>query len=50
MAGQFLKAAAISTENVVSVLNLSKRQIQVAMFVAGAGNIPAIQKISFRQE
>jgi isopentenyl-diphosphate Delta-isomerase len=36
MAGQFLKAAAISTEKVVEVMKLTKRQIEVTMFATGA--------------
>jgi isopentenyl-diphosphate delta-isomerase len=39
MAGPFLKAAAISTENVVEKLKLTRRQIQVAMFAAGVGTL-----------
>ncbi|RPJ22986.1 MAG: type 2 isopentenyl-diphosphate Delta-isomerase [Chloroflexi bacterium] len=39
MAGQFLKAAAVSTKSVVQVMKLTKRQIQVAMFAAGAGTL-----------
>ena len=39
MAGQFLKAAAISTENVAEMIKLTKRQIEVTMFAAGAGNL-----------
>jgi isopentenyl-diphosphate Delta-isomerase len=35
MAGQFLKAAAVSTEKVVETMKLTKRQIEVTMFVAG---------------
>lgn len=50
MAGQFLKAAAVSTDNAVSLMRLTQRQIQVSMFAAGAGNIPAIQNITLRQE
>lgn len=37
MAGQFLKAAAVSTENAVEMMKLTRRQIQVTMFCAGAG-------------
>jgi isopentenyl-diphosphate delta-isomerase len=37
MAGQFLKAAAISTENVIEMMKLTKRQIEVTMFAAGVG-------------
>jgi isopentenyl-diphosphate delta-isomerase len=39
MAGQFLKAAAISTEKTVELLRLIRHQIQVAMFAAGAGRL-----------
>jgi isopentenyl-diphosphate delta-isomerase len=37
MAGQFLKAAAISTEATIETMQLVKRQIEVAMFAAGVG-------------
>ena len=36
MAGQFLKAAAISTKSAVQMMKLTKRQIEVTMFAAGA--------------
>jgi isopentenyl-diphosphate Delta-isomerase len=36
MAGQFLKAAAVSTEKAVEMMKLTKRQIEVTMFAAGA--------------
>jgi len=39
MAGQFLKAAAVSTEKAIEMTNLTKRQIEVIMFAAGVGNI-----------
>ncbi len=39
MAGQFLKAAAVSTENAVEMMKLTQRQIQVTMFCAGAGKL-----------
>jgi isopentenyl-diphosphate delta-isomerase len=39
MAGQFLKAAAVSTEKVVEMMNLTKKQIEVTMFACGAGEI-----------
>lgn len=44
MAGQFLKAAAISTENTVDIMKLTKRQIEVTMFAAGVGTLDALQK------
>jgi len=37
MAGPFLKAAAISTENVIETIHLTTRQIQIAMFATGTG-------------
>lgn len=39
MAGQFLKAAAISTEGTVEIMQLVKRQIEVTMFATGAGKL-----------
>jgi len=39
MAGKFLKAAAISTENVIEMMKLTKRQIEVTMFAAGTANL-----------
>lgn len=36
MAGQFLKAAALSTEKAIETMELTKRQIEVAMFACGA--------------
>ena len=39
MAGQFLKAAAISTKSAVQSMKLTKRQIEVSMFAAGAGSL-----------
>jgi isopentenyl-diphosphate delta-isomerase len=50
MAGQFLKAAAISTEKAVSLMKLTQRQLQVSMFAAGAENISDIQNIELRRE
>jgi len=35
MAGQFLKAAAVSTEQAVDMMKLTKRQIEVTMFATG---------------
>ena len=45
MAGQFLKAAAISTETALAVMKLTMKQLQVTMFAAGAADIPALQNI-----
>lgn len=39
MAGNFLKAAAVSTEKAVDMMKLTKRQIEVTMFATGAGNL-----------
>ena len=39
MAGPFLKAAAVSTEKVTELIQLTKRQIQVTMFACGVGSL-----------
>lgn len=39
MAGNFLKAAAISTQKAVDMMKLTKRQIEVTMFSCGAGTL-----------
>ena len=43
MAGQFLKAAAVSTEQVVETMKLTKRQIEVTMFATGVGVLEGFQ-------
>ena len=43
MAGQFLKAAAISNENVVEMMKLTMRQIEVTMFAAGVGTLEGLK-------
>ncbi len=43
MAGQFLKAAAISTENVVDMMRLTKKQIEVSMFACGVGMLEGLK-------
>lgn len=37
MAGQFLKAAAVSTKSAVQMMKLTKKQIEVTMFASGVG-------------
>jgi isopentenyl-diphosphate delta-isomerase len=43
MAGQFLKAAAISNENAIETMKLTMRQIEVTMFAAGAGKLEGLK-------
>lgn len=43
MAGQFLKAAAISTENVIEMMKLTQKQIEVTMFAAGVGKFKELE-------
>jgi len=43
MAGQFLKAAAVSTKSVVRLMKLTKRQIEVSMFATGAGTLEELK-------
>jgi isopentenyl-diphosphate delta-isomerase len=42
MAGHFLKAAAVSTEATVAMMQLVKRQIEVTMFAAGGGTLEGL--------
>ena len=43
MAGQFLKAAAVSTDNAIETMKLVKKQIDVTMFAAGVGTLDALR-------
>lgn len=43
MAGNFLKAAAISTEKAVEMIKLTKRQIEVTMFAAGVETLESLR-------
>src|SRR5687768_3008463 len=43
MAGQFLKAAAVSAEKAVEVMQLTKKQIEVTMFAAGVGKLEELK-------
>jgi len=43
MAGQFLKAAAISTEKGIEMMKLTKRQIEVTMFACGAEKLESLK-------
>jgi len=42
MAGQFLKAAAISNENIIEAMKLTMRQIEVTMFACGVGTLEGL--------
>jgi isopentenyl-diphosphate delta-isomerase len=42
MAGNFLKAAAISTEKAIDMMKLTKRQIEVTMFACGAEKLEGL--------
>jgi isopentenyl-diphosphate delta-isomerase len=43
MAGQFLKAAAVSTKSVLQMMKLTQRQIEVTMFTAGAEKLEGLK-------
>ena len=43
MAGQFLKAAAVSTEKAIDTMKLTKRQIEVTMFAAGVEKLEGLK-------
>ena len=42
MAGQFLKAAAVSSEQTIEMLELTRMQLQVTMFAAGVGRLDGL--------
>ncbi|MBE7436156.1 MAG: type 2 isopentenyl-diphosphate Delta-isomerase [Anaerolineales bacterium] len=44
MAGQFLKASAVSSERAVEMMKLTKRQIEVTMFACGAESLTELAK------
>ena len=50
MAGQFLRAAAVSTEQVIEMMKLVKRQIEVTMFTTGAGTLDVLRNGKLVQE
>jgi isopentenyl-diphosphate delta-isomerase len=49
MAGQFLKAAAVSTQKAVEMMKLTKRQIEVTMFAAGVGTLDELKQTKLVQ-
>ena len=48
-AGAFLKTAAISTEQVTELIRLTRKQIQVSMFGAGATDLEALRSIELKE-
>ncbi len=46
MAGPFLKAAVLSADEVVAVIEQVKRELQICMFAAGLGDIQSLQSAS----
>jgi isopentenyl-diphosphate Delta-isomerase len=49
MAGHILKAAALSTEDVVKLIKLTQKQIQVTMFGAGVADLHALKQIGLKE-
>lgn len=49
MAGPFLKAAAISTEAVLEMMNLTKKQLEVTMFATGVGMLEGLKQTKLVQ-
>jgi len=47
MAGQFLKAAAVSTEQAIEMMKLTKRQIEVTMFNVGSDTLANLTNEKF---
>jgi isopentenyl-diphosphate delta-isomerase len=48
MAGQFLKAAAVSTDKVIELMSLTRRQVQVTMFACGAARVKDLEGKAIR--
>ena len=48
-AGQFLKAAAISTTRVTELMKLTRQQVQVIMFGVGAADLNALKNIELKK-
>jgi isopentenyl-diphosphate Delta-isomerase len=49
MAGNFLKAAAVSSEKAAEMMKLTHRQIQVTMFAAGLGNLQELSNTKLEE-
>ena len=43
MAGNFLKAAAVSSEKAIETMKLTKKQIEVTMFAAGVAKVEGLK-------
>jgi isopentenyl-diphosphate Delta-isomerase len=50
MAGRFLKAASISTKKVLEMVQITKRQIEVAMFGAGASGVNQLRSCELERK
>jgi isopentenyl-diphosphate Delta-isomerase len=50
IAGQFLKAATISSDTVVELMNLTKKQLQVTMFATGVGTLKGLDISKLRRQ
>jgi isopentenyl-diphosphate delta-isomerase len=49
MAGNFLKAAAVSNEQAAELMKLTHRQLQVTMFAAGIGNLQHLAQTTLEE-
>jgi isopentenyl-diphosphate delta-isomerase len=50
MAGQFLKAAAVSGEKALELMNLTRRQLQVAMFACGVCDLKSLTNMKLHPQ
>ena len=50
MAGQFLKAAAVSPAKAIELLKLTRKQIQVTLFSAGISDISKMKNEEYLQK
>ncbi|HET7009614.1 MAG TPA: type 2 isopentenyl-diphosphate Delta-isomerase [Anaerolineales bacterium] len=49
MAGPFLKAAAVSSDAVADMIDITHRQIRTVMFAAGCADLPSLKKAALRE-
>ena len=49
MAGNFLRAAAVSAEKAAGLMKLTRRQIQVSMFAAGIGSLQELAQANLQE-
>ena len=50
LAGPFLRAAVISTDDVVRLITILRKQLQITMFAAGVKNLAELGQLTLEEE